>query len=77
MKAYLSEFVGTALLFSNSGGFGLYGVIQLGSWKCPPALFLEMAWRLGAGLYVLITLLGPLSGAHFKSCCKFNVLEVG
>ena len=64
MKSYLSEFLGTALLLTIVAGSGIMGE-TLGSGNAAVAL-LGNSIATGAGLYVLIVLLGPLSGAHFN-----------
>jgi glycerol uptake facilitator-like aquaporin len=60
----LSEFVGTALLLAVITGSGLMGV-NLAQGNDAIAL-LGNSIATGCGLYVLITLLGPISGAHFN-----------
>jgi glycerol uptake facilitator-like aquaporin len=64
MKSYLSEFIGTALLLAIVAGSGIMGE-TLGSGNAAVAL-LGNSIATGAGLYVLIALLGPVSGAHFN-----------
>jgi len=64
MKSYVSEFIGTALLLAIVAGSGLMGE-TLGAGNAAVAL-LGNSIATGAGLYVLITLLGPISGAHFN-----------
>ena len=64
MKSYLSEFIGTALLLAIVAGSGIMGE-TLGAGNAAVAL-LGNSIATGAGLYVLITLLGPISGAHFN-----------
>jgi len=64
MKSYLSEFVGTALLLAIVAGSGYMGD-TLSSGNAAVAL-LGNSIATGAGLFVLITLLGPISGAHFN-----------
>lgn len=58
------EALGTALLLAVVTGSGLMGE-SLASGNAAIAL-LGNSIATGAGLYVLITLLGPLSGAHFN-----------
>jgi len=60
----LAEFLGTALLLMVVVGSGIYGE-TLSSGNTAVAL-LANSIATGAGLYVLITLLGPISGAHFN-----------
>ena len=64
MKSYLAEFIGTALLLAIVAGSGYMGE-TLSSGNAAVAL-LGNSIATGAGLYVLITLLGPISGAHFN-----------
>lgn len=60
----LAEFTGTALLLMVVVGSGIYGEM-LSAGNTAVAL-LANSIATGAGLYVLITLLGPISGAHFN-----------
>ena len=60
----LAEFAGTALLLMIVVGSGIYGE-TLSAGNAAVAL-LANSIATGAGLYVLITLLGPISGAHFN-----------
>ena len=64
MKNYVSEFIGTGLLLAIVTGSGMMGE-SLASGNNAVAL-LGNSIATGAGLYVLITLLGPISGAHFN-----------
>ena len=64
MNSYASEFFGSALLLAIVAGSGIMGD-SLGSGNAAVAL-LGNSIATGAGLYVLITLLGPISGAHFN-----------
>lgn len=65
MKAkLLAEGIGTALLLMVVVGSGIYGE-TLSQGNVAVAL-LANSIATGAGLYVLITLLGPISGAHFN-----------
>ncbi len=61
---FLSEFIGTALLLAIVTGSGLMGE-NLGAGNAAVAL-LGNSIATGCGLYALITLLGPISGAHFN-----------
>lgn len=63
-RAWLAEFVGTAALLAVVVGSGIMGE-QLAQGNAAVAL-LANAIATGAGLYVLIALLGPVSGAHFN-----------
>jgi glycerol uptake facilitator-like aquaporin len=60
----LAEFVGTALLLMVVVGSGIYGE-TLSAGNTAVAL-LANSIATGAGLYVLISLLGPVSGAHLN-----------
>ena len=64
MRSYISEFVGTALLLAIVAGSGLMGE-SLAAGNAAVAL-LGNSIATGAGLYALIVLLGPISGAHFN-----------
>ena len=63
-KKYFSEFFGTLALLSVITGSGIMGQ-ALGQGNNAIAL-LANSIATGAGLYVLITILGPISGAHFN-----------
>lgn len=63
-KALLAEFLGTALLLAVVVGSGIMGA-RLAEGNLAVAL-LANSVATGCGLYVLITLLGPISGAHFN-----------
>lgn len=65
-RAALAEFAGTALLLMVVVGSGIMGE-QLSAGNAAVAL-LGNSIATGAGLYVLIVLLGPISGAHFNPC---------
>jgi len=60
----LAEFAGTAMLLMIVVGSGIMGE-QLAHGSAAIAL-LANSLATGAGLYVLITVLGPISGAHFN-----------
>jgi len=75
MKTYLSEFIGTALLLAIVAGSGIMGE-TLGSGNAAVAL-LGNSIATGAGLYVLITLLGPISGAHFNPVVTLMFWKLG
>lgn len=63
-KKYLTEFFGTAALLSVITGSGLMGeALSSGN---DAVTLLGNSIATGAGLYVLIMILGPLSGAHFN-----------
>ena len=61
---FITEFLGTALLLAIVTGSGVMGE-TLGAGNAAVAL-LGNSIATGCGLYVLITLLGPISGAHFN-----------
>jgi glycerol uptake facilitator-like aquaporin len=61
---YLAEFLGTAALLATVVGSGIMGV-QLAQGNMAIALLANAAATAGM-LYVLITTLGPISGAHFN-----------
>ena len=63
-QALLAEFFGTALLLMIVVGSGIMGE-QLSGGNAAVAL-LGNSIATGAGLYVLISVLGPVSGAHFN-----------
>ena len=63
-KAVAAEFFGTGLLLMIVVGSGIMGE-QLAAGNAAVAL-LGNSIATGAGLYVLICVLGPLSGAHFN-----------
>lgn len=60
----LAEFIGTALLLATVVGSGIMGV-ALSNGNDGIALLANAAATAGA-LYVLIVILGPISGAHFN-----------
>ena len=60
----LAEFIGTALLLAIVTGSGIMGV-NMGAGNAAVAL-LGNSIATGCGLYVLVTLLAPISGAHFN-----------
>lgn len=63
-RRLLAEALGSALLFATVVGSGIMGV-RLAAGNDAVAL-LANALATGAMLYVLITVLGPISGAHFN-----------
>ena len=75
MRNYLAEFIGTALLLAIVAGSGFMGE-TLGAGNSAVAL-LGNSIATGAGLYVLITLLGPLSGAHFNPVVSVMFWRLG
>ncbi len=64
MKSILAEFLGTALLVTTVAGSGIMGE-TLASGNIGIAL-LANSIATGASLYVLITVISPISGAHFN-----------
>lgn len=75
MTSYMSEFVGTALLLAIVAGSGIMGE-SLGAGNAAVVL-LGNSIATGAGLYVLITLLGPISGAHFNPAVSLMFWKLG
>ena len=75
MKNYLAEFIGTALLLAIVAGSGFMGETW-GAGNAAVAL-LGNSIATGAGLYVLITLLGPVSGAHFNPVVSLMSWKLG
>jgi glycerol uptake facilitator-like aquaporin len=75
MRTFLSEFIGTALLLAIVAGSGIMGE-TLGSGNAAVAL-LGNSIATGAGLYVLIALLGPISGAHFNPVVTLMFWKLG
>jgi len=63
-RAAAAEVIGTALLLTIVVGSGIMGE-KLANGNAAVAL-LANSIATGAGLYVLIVMLGPLSGAHFN-----------
>ena len=63
-KKVAAEFLGTAILLAAVVGSGIMGV-KLGGGNVALAL-LANSMATGAILFVLITILGPVSGAHFN-----------
>jgi len=68
-KRYLAEFFGTAILLAVITGSGLMG--QILSVNNDGIILLGNSIATGAALYVLISLLGPISGAHFNPLVTF------
>ena len=71
----MSEFVGTALLLAIVAGSGVMGE-TLGAGNAAVAL-LGNSIATGAGLYALIVLLGPISGAHFNPVVTLMFWKLG
>ena len=70
-----AEFIGTALLLAIVTGSGIMGE-TLGAGNAAVAL-LGNSIATGCGLYVLITLLGPISGAHFNPAVSLMFWRAG
>lgn len=63
-RALAAEFIGTAFLLATIVGSGIMGEALAGGQV--GAALLPHALAIGGMLFVLITLLGPVSGAHFN-----------
>ncbi|MDC0603974.1 aquaporin family protein [Amylibacter sp.] len=72
MRAYLSEFIGTAMLLATVIGSGIMGE-TLANGNTAIAL-LGNTIATGSILYVLITVFGPISGAHFNPAVTIAML---
>src|SRR5688572_18942413 len=66
---FFSEFLGTAFLLIVVVGSGIMGENLAGGNEAVALLANSLAT--GAGLFVLIQCLGPLSGAHFNPAVSF------
>lgn len=75
MISYLCEFLGTAVLLAVVTGSGIMGE-TLSQGNAAIAL-LGNSIATGAALYVLISLLGPLSGAHFNPVVSTMFWKLG
>jgi glycerol uptake facilitator-like aquaporin len=73
--AFVCEFMGTALLLAIVTGSGIMGE-TLGAGNAAVAL-LGNSIATGCGLYVLISLLGPISGAHFNPIVSVMFWRMG
>ena len=71
----VTEFFGTALLLAIVTGSGIMGE-ALGAGNAAVAL-LGNSIATGCGLYVLISLLGPISGAHFNPVVSVMFWRLG
>jgi glycerol uptake facilitator-like aquaporin len=71
----ITEFMGTALLLAIVTGSGIMGE-TLGAGNAAVAL-LGNSIATGCGLYVLITLLAPISGAHFNPVVSIMMWRTG
>ena len=74
-ESWFIEFLGTALLLAIVTGSGIMGE-ALGAGNSAVAL-LGNSIATGCGLYVLITLLGPISGAHFNPVVSIMMWRTG
>ena len=72
---FITEFIGTALLLAIVTGSGIMGE-TLGNGNAAVAL-LGNSIATGCGLYVLITLLAPISGAHFNPVVSLMFYRMG
>ncbi|HSI24962.1 MAG TPA: aquaporin, partial [Methylotenera sp.] len=70
-----SEFIGTALLLAVVTGSGIMGE-SLAAGNAAMAL-LGNSIATGCGLYVLISLLAPISGAHFNPMVSLMFWRMG
>ena len=70
-----AEFAGTALLLAIVVGSGIMGEALAGGNAAIALLGNSIAT--GAGLYVLITVLGPISGAHFNPAVSLTFWRSG
>ncbi len=71
----ITEFMGTALLLAIVTGSGIMGE-TLGAGNAAVAL-LGNSIATGCGLYVLITLFAPISGAHFNPVVSIMMWRAG
>ena len=74
-RSLVAEFVGSAMLLATIIGSGIMGD-QLSGGNIAVAL-LANTIATGAILYVLITVLGPVSGAHFNPAVSFAMAASG
>lgn len=75
MKKIIAEFAGTALLLAVIAGSGMMGdALSAGN---DAVALLGNSIATGCGLYVLITVLGPLSGAHFNPAVSLMFWRAG
>jgi glycerol uptake facilitator-like aquaporin len=73
--AVAAEFFGTAVLLMVVVGSGIMGETLAGGNAAIALLGNSIAT--GAGLYVLITVLGPISGAHFNPAVSLTFWRTG
>ena len=74
-ESFFIEFLGTAFLLAIITGSGIMGE-ALGAGNAAVTL-LGNSIATGCGLYVLISLLGPLSGAHFNPVVSIMMWRAG
>lgn len=72
---FITEFIGTALLLATVTGSGIMGE-SLAAGNAAVTL-LGNSIATGCGLYVLISLLGPISGAHFNPVVSLMFWRMG
>jgi glycerol uptake facilitator-like aquaporin len=72
---FMTEYIGTALLLAIVTGSGIMGE-NMSAGNTAVAL-LGNSIATGCGLYVLITLLGPISGAHFNPVVSLMMWRTG
>ena len=75
MHKFISEFIGTALLLAVVTGSGIMGE-TLSAGNTAVAL-LGNSIATGCGLYVLIIILGPISGAHINPAVSLMFWQAG
>lgn len=68
-RPLLAEAIGTFFLLTAIVGSGIMGTLLAGD--APAAILLSHSIAIGAVLAVFITLLGPVSGAHFNPAVTF------
>ncbi len=73
--AVAAEFLGTAVLLMVVVGSGIMGESLAGGNAAVALLGNSIAT--GAGLYVLITIIGPISGAHFNPAVSLTFWRTG
>ena len=74
-RAYLSEFLGTSILLATIIGSGIMG--ETLSPKNTAIALLGNTIATGAILFVIITIFGPISGAHFNPIVTISFLING
>lgn len=75
LSKFVAEFSGSLLLLAVITGSGIMGE-SLGNGNAAVAL-LGNSIATGCGLFVLITLLGPISGAHFNPVVSLMMWRAG